>query len=118
MEKDLIIDVNSTEISIALWENHRLAELNKEQNAGTSYSVGDVYLGKVSEKVTSVTYHLKKTSSGVMVLLVLLKMLGEHINTSGKNGDLNLRRTGITLVGSILGDNSLLLFCCHFFHLI
>ena len=48
MEKDLIIDVNSTEISIALLDNHRLAELNKEQNNG-SYSVGDVYLGRVKK---------------------------------------------------------------------
>ncbi|EKD32341.1 MAG: hypothetical protein ACD_77C00119G0014 [uncultured bacterium] len=46
MEKDLIIDVNSTEVSIALLENHKLIELNKEQNNG-SYAVGDVYLGKV-----------------------------------------------------------------------
>lgn len=46
MEKDLIIDVNSTEVTIALLENHRLIELNKEQNNG-SFSVGDVYLGKV-----------------------------------------------------------------------
>lgn len=46
MEKDLIIDVNSTEVSIALLENHRLIELNKEQNNG-SFSVGDVYLGRV-----------------------------------------------------------------------
>ena len=49
MEKDLIIDVNSTEISIALLENHRLAELNKEQNDGKAFSVGDVYLGKVKK---------------------------------------------------------------------
>ena len=48
MEKDLIIDVNSTEISIALLDNHRLVELNKGQNNG-SYSVGDVYLGKVKK---------------------------------------------------------------------
>ncbi|PKP42194.1 MAG: ribonuclease E/G [Bacteroidetes bacterium HGW-Bacteroidetes-10] len=46
MEKDLIIDVNTTEVSIALLENHRLIELNKEQNNGR-YSVGDVYLGRV-----------------------------------------------------------------------
>ncbi len=46
MEKDLIIDVNTTEVSIALLENHRLTELNKEQNNG-HYSVGDVYLGRV-----------------------------------------------------------------------
>ena len=48
MEKDLVIDVNSTEISIALLENHKLAELNKEQNNG-SFSVGDVYIGKVKK---------------------------------------------------------------------
>lgn len=46
MEKDLIIDVNSTDVSIALLENRRLIELNKEKNNG-SFSVGDVYLGKV-----------------------------------------------------------------------
>jgi len=46
MDKDLIIDVSSTEVSIALLEGHRLIELNKEQNNG-SYSVGDVYLGRV-----------------------------------------------------------------------
>jgi ribonuclease G len=46
MDKDLIIDVSSTEVSIALLENHRLIELNKEQN-NDSISVGDVYLGRV-----------------------------------------------------------------------
>ena len=46
MDKDLIIDVSSTEVSIALLEGHRLIELNKEQNDG-SFSVGDVYLGRV-----------------------------------------------------------------------
>ncbi|MCK9304977.1 MAG: Rne/Rng family ribonuclease [Bacteroidales bacterium] len=46
MEKELIIDVNSTEVSIALLDDHRLIELNKEQNNGR-FSVGDVYIGKV-----------------------------------------------------------------------
>ena len=45
--KDLIVDVNPTEVSIALMENHRLIELNKESSQGHSFSVGDVYLGKV-----------------------------------------------------------------------
>src|SRR5574344_2834663 len=48
MEKDLVIDVSPSEINIALMENHRLAELNKEDNAG-SISVGDVYLGRVKK---------------------------------------------------------------------
>ena len=47
--KDLIVDVNSTEVSIALMENHRLIELNKESSLGHSFSVGDVYLGKVKK---------------------------------------------------------------------
>ncbi len=48
MEKDLIIDVTESEISIALLENHRLIELNKEQN-NSAFSVGDVYLGRVKK---------------------------------------------------------------------
>lgn len=48
MEKDLIIDVSPAEISIALLENHRLAELNQEQN-NVSFSVGNVYLGRVKK---------------------------------------------------------------------
>lgn len=47
--KDLIVDVNPTEVSIALMENHRLVELNKESSKGHSFSVGDVYLGKVKK---------------------------------------------------------------------
>ena len=47
--KDLIVDVNSTEVSIALMENHRLIELNKESSKGHSFTVGDVYLGKVKK---------------------------------------------------------------------
>ncbi|MBR2163226.1 MAG: Rne/Rng family ribonuclease, partial [Bacteroidales bacterium] len=48
-EKDLIVDVSSTEVSIALMENHKLIELNKESSQGHSFSVGDVYLGKVKK---------------------------------------------------------------------
>ena len=47
--KDLIVDVNSTEVSIALLENHKLIELNKESSQGHNFSVGDVYLGKVKK---------------------------------------------------------------------
>ena len=51
--KDLIVDVNSTEVSIALMENSRLIELNKESSQGHSFSVGDVYLGKVKKILPS-----------------------------------------------------------------
>ncbi|MCQ2184092.1 MAG: Rne/Rng family ribonuclease [Bacteroidales bacterium] len=45
--KELIVDVQPQEVSIALLENHRLIELDRESAQGHSYSVGDVYLGKV-----------------------------------------------------------------------
>ncbi|MBQ1936199.1 MAG: Rne/Rng family ribonuclease [Bacteroidales bacterium] len=47
--KDLVVDVSSSEVRIALMENHRLIELDRESNQGHSFSVGDVYLGRVKK---------------------------------------------------------------------
>ncbi len=52
-EKDLIVEVDSTNVSIALMENHRLIEFNKESSQGHSFSVGDVHLGKVKKILPS-----------------------------------------------------------------
>ena len=49
IEKDLIVDVGSKEVQIALMENHRLIELNKESSQGHTYSIGDVFLGRVKK---------------------------------------------------------------------
>ena len=49
LEKDLVVDVGSAEVRLALLENHRLIELNRESSQGHSFSVGDVYLGKVKK---------------------------------------------------------------------
>ena len=46
MNRELIINVDPTEVSIALCENKVLVELNKEQ-CQTGFAVGDIYLGKV-----------------------------------------------------------------------
>ncbi len=46
MNRELIINVNPTEISIALCEDKVLVELNKEK-CQTGFAVGDIYLGKV-----------------------------------------------------------------------
>ena len=53
MDKDLIIDVGQSEISIALLENKRLIELNREKTEGRGFSVGDVYLGRVKKILPS-----------------------------------------------------------------
>ena len=46
MNKELIINVTSNEITIALLEDKKLVELNKEK-CKTGFAVGDIYLGKV-----------------------------------------------------------------------
>ena len=46
MTKELIIDVASNEIDIALLEKKRLVELSKEKS-NPKFSVGDIYLGRV-----------------------------------------------------------------------
>jgi ribonuclease G len=48
VSNELVIDASSSEISIALLEDKRLIELNKEKT-DTRFSVGDIYLGKVKK---------------------------------------------------------------------
>ena len=53
VEKDLVVDAGAQEVRIALMENGRLMELNRESSQGHSYSVGDVYLGRVKKILPS-----------------------------------------------------------------
>ena len=46
MNRELIISVTTTEMTIALCEDKVLVELNKEQTQN-GFAVGDIYLGKV-----------------------------------------------------------------------
>ena len=46
MNRELVINVNPTEVSIALCEDKVLVELNKER-CENGFSVGDIYLGRV-----------------------------------------------------------------------
>ncbi len=48
VNKDLIIDVGDSEVSLALLEDKQLIELNKEKRT-VKFSVGDIYLGKVKK---------------------------------------------------------------------
>ena len=48
INKDLIIDVGVSEVSLALLEDKQLTELNKEKR-NIRFSVGDIYLGKVKK---------------------------------------------------------------------
>jgi len=48
VNKDLIIDIGDSEVSLALLEDKQLIELNKEKRQ-VKFSVGDIYLGKVKK---------------------------------------------------------------------
>ena len=48
VNRELIIDVDDTEVSLALLQDKQLAELNKEKR-NIQFSVGDIYLGKVKK---------------------------------------------------------------------
>lgn len=51
MNTELIIHVNPTEVVIALLNDKRLVELNRE-NSNNNYTVGDLYLGRVKKVMT------------------------------------------------------------------
>jgi ribonuclease G len=48
VNKELIIDVTSLDINIALLEDKKLVELNKEKS-NIQFSVGDIYLGRIKK---------------------------------------------------------------------
>ncbi len=50
MERELVVDVSSNEITVALLEDKVLAELSTELTT-SHYSVGDIFLGKVTRLV-------------------------------------------------------------------
>lgn len=52
MNSELIIDVSSSEVNIALLEDKRLVEINKEKKEN-NFSVGDIYLGRVRKLMPS-----------------------------------------------------------------
>ena len=58
----------------------------------------DVCLLEVAKKISSVTNHLLKTSTAVVVLVVSLEVLGKVLDSVGKKCDLYLGRTCIALV--------------------
>ena len=46
MSSELVVDVQAKEVSIALLEDKRLVELQKEAR-NISFAVGDIYLGRI-----------------------------------------------------------------------
>ena len=49
MKSELIVDVNPQEIAIALTENDRLMEVNREKRGIDTFAVGNIYYGRVKK---------------------------------------------------------------------
>ena len=75
----------------------------------------DVGFLKVTEKVSSVTDHFQHTAAAVVILVVRLQVLGQSVDAIGKDRDLNLRGSGVALMGGVLLDNGLLFVFQHGF---
>ena len=78
----------------------------------------DIDLLQVAQKVSSVADHLQHAAAAVVVLVVALEVLGQGVDAMRQDRDLNLRGAGVTLMGGVLRNDSLLFFFQHgFIHL-
>ena len=78
----------------------------------------DIVLLEVCEEVSSVTDHLEKAATAVVVLVVRLHVFSQVVDTVGQKCDLYFGRTGIAFVNSVLFNDGLLGVLVHFgFHL-
>ena len=87
--------------------------LSQSELADDSTVTLDVYLLQVVEQVSSVTDHFLKTTAAVEVFLVCLEVGGQVVDAVGQNCDLNLGRTGVSLVSCVLLDESELFVFLH-----
>lgn len=62
---------------------------------------------QVFKKPSSLTHKLEQTAAGSVVLGVGLEMVGQHFNAVGKEGDLNLRRSGVLVILAVLANDCL-----------
>ena len=70
----------------------------------------DIFFLQVVEHIAATTYHFQQTTSGVMVVFVSFEMLGQVVDSLGKNCDLYFSGTCVGVVQSVLFD-----YLCFFF---
>ena len=78
----------------------------------------DIDLLQIAQQASSVTDHLQKTATAVVVLLVLFQMLVEMVDSPGEQSDLYLGRARVAFVNCVGFDDLLFDFWLHCFHLI
>lgn len=123
MTRELVIDASQFEVVIALLEDKRLVELNKDKS-GKNYSVGDIYLGKVKKIIPGLNaafvevgyekdafLHYLDLGSQVMSLNKYCKLLvsGKHPNLTldGFHLEKDIEKTG--RISNVLAVNQQIL---------
>ena len=92
INKDLIINVSDSEISLALLEEKRLIELNQEKR-NINFSVGDIYLGKVKKIMPGLNAAFIDVGSEKDAFLHYLD-LGAQFRTHQKYYNIALQKQG------------------------
>ena len=93
--KELIVDVSPSQVNIALMEDHRLIELNKESSKGDAFTVGDVFMGKVKKIMPALNAAFvdigdeKEGFVHYMDLGLYYRAYDEFIRKSNPNSDLH-----------------------------
>src|SRR5690606_34162520 len=65
---------------------------------------------EIVKQTAALRNHGEQATSGVVILLVVLEVLGQVLDAFGKQCNLHLRRTGIALYSGKLGQDGLLAF--------
>ena len=92
MSKELIIDTSSSDINIALLEDKKLVELNKEKS-NLQFAVGDIYLGKVKKLMPGLNAAFVDVGFEKDAFLHYLD-LGPQVRSLHKYLDFNYNRKG------------------------
>ena len=102
-DKDLIVDVGTSEVRIALMENHRLIEFNTESSKGGGFAVGDVYLGRVKKLLPALNAAFvdigdkKEAFIHYLDLGLYFDAFDSFVKDSNRNTNLNDLYAGISL---------------------
>ena len=89
-----------------------LAQLQLLRNLLIASSIRCV---KIIQQATALSYHFKQAATGAVIFLVGLKMFRQIVDALGKQRDLNVSRTGVTVVDSKILNELALNFGFHKF---
>ena len=70
----------------------------------------DVLLCQIVQQLTALTDHLQQAAAAVVVVLMHLQVLGQLLDASGQDRDLDFRRASVVFVGLVCLDNGRFLF--------